>query len=188
MPLAVTLRLDDKTAVPVERMWRALAEQTGDDDALQLGYAPHLTLAVLPGANEIAEIEKASFELADNWDALPFTLAGFGIFPARSPAIWIAPVATEPLLARHEALCAALAPNPIDPHYRPGAWVPHITLSQGVRRVGPAVEAALSFWSGPIRGWADKVDLVRFRPVEILRSKTLPPPYRMDATAVVQNV
>jgi hypothetical protein len=32
---------------------------------------------------------------------------------------------------------------------------------------------ASSVWRGPIRGWADKVDLVRFRPIEILCSKAL---------------
>jgi 2'-5' RNA ligase len=173
MPLAVTLRLDGETAVSVERIWQALAEQSGDDDALRLGYAPHLTLTIIPDADAITEVEKAVFELTDRWDALPLTLAGLGVFPAPSPVIWLAPVATEPLLARHEALYTALLPHPINPDYRPRAWVPHVTLSRGTRWVGRAVEVALSVWSGPIRGWGDRVDLVRFQPVEILRSQPL---------------
>jgi hypothetical protein len=31
----------------------------------------------------------------------------------------------------------------------------------------------LSVWRGPIRGWADRVDLVQFHPLEILLSKAL---------------
>src|SRR5689334_819472 len=58
-------------------------------------------------------------------------------------------------------------------YYCPGAWVPHITLSHGTRSVARAIEVASSLWSGPIKGWADRVDLVRFHPVEVLRSKIL---------------
>jgi 2'-5' RNA ligase len=174
MPLAVTLHLDDETAVAVERMWRALAEQGGDDDALRLGYAPHLTFAVMPDAPANADIEKAAFDLADNWDALPLTLASFGVFPASPPAVCVAPVVTEQLLAHHANLHAALLSNPIDPHYHSGAWVPHVTLSQGASSVARVIDGASSVWCGPIRGWGDRVDLVRFRPVKILRS-TAPP-------------
>jgi 2'-5' RNA ligase len=174
MPLAITLRLDDETAAAVERLWRALAEQTGDDDAMRLGYAPHITLAVIPDVDAIADVEKTMFELADGWDALPLTLAGLGVFPASPPVIWAAPVATEPLLTRQTALHDALAPNFVDPYYRPGMWVPHVTLSDNPRSVTRALEVALSVWSGPVRGWTDRVDLVRFRPVEILFSKALP--------------
>jgi hypothetical protein len=63
MAFAVTLRLDDETAAPVEQSWRALADRTGDDDALRLGYAPHLTFAVLPDSIAIAAIKEVVFEL-----------------------------------------------------------------------------------------------------------------------------
>jgi 2'-5' RNA ligase len=100
-------------------------------------------------------------------------LAGFGVFPVSPPVIWVAPVVTEQLLARHATLYAALVPNSVDPHYHPGAWVPHVTLSQGAQSVAHAIEVASSVWPGPIRGCGDRVDLVRFRPVEILCSKAL---------------
>jgi len=175
MPLAVTLRLDDGTAGSVTRICHALAEQTGDDNALRLGYAPHITLAVLPDNVAIATIETMVFELLDTWDALPLTLAGFGVFPMPPPVMWMIPVATQPLLARHGALHSALAPHAVDPHYRPGAWVPHLTLSRGTRSVARAIDVASSLWGGPIKGWADRVDLVQFDPVDVVRSKTLRP-------------
>jgi 2'-5' RNA ligase len=173
MPLAVTLRLDDETAAAVKRMWHALAEQTGDDDALRLGYAPHLTLALMPDDSSAADAERVVLDLAGTWNALPLTLAGFGVFPASPPVIWVAPVVTGSLLAYQSALHAALHPIPIDAHYHVGAWVPHVTLTQGAKSSARAVEAVSSVWSGPIGGIGDRVELVRFHPVEILCSTVL---------------
>ena len=176
MPYAVVLCLDDDASARVERLWRALAEQAGDDDALRLGYPPHLTLAVLDEAAPADRVEEAAFRLARGWDALPVTLAGLGVFPGSPPVVWAAPVVTERLLARHAALQAALAPLPVHPHYRPGAWVPHVTLSQqGQSTAGRAVEVAASVWDGPIGGRLDRIDLVRFHPVMVLRGEALPP-------------
>ena len=98
MPYAVTLPLDAAAAAHVERMWRALADQAGDDDALRLGYAPHITLAVLPDAVRAEDIENAVLGVAGDWDALSTVFAGFGVFPGAPPVIWAAPVVTKGLL------------------------------------------------------------------------------------------
>jgi 2'-5' RNA ligase len=154
-------------------VWCALAEQAGNDGAIRLGYAPHVTLAILPDVAPAA-IEAATFRAAAGWDALPLTLAGLGVFPGTPPVVWAAPVVTERLLARQAALCAALAPLPVQPHYRPGACAPHVTLS----RSGPAsatriIEVASAVWVGPIGGRLEWIELVRFRPVELLRTQPL---------------
>jgi hypothetical protein len=51
MQFAITLRLDPISAVPIEAMWRRLAADGIDADRLQLGYAPHITLAIYPDVN-----------------------------------------------------------------------------------------------------------------------------------------
>jgi hypothetical protein len=51
--------LDAEAADRVRRLWQALAEQAGADDAIRLGYVPHLTLAVLPGEAPISAVEEA---------------------------------------------------------------------------------------------------------------------------------
>ena len=48
MAYAITLRLDASAAPLVVSMWNELAARGVSDDAMQLGYPPHLTLAVLP--------------------------------------------------------------------------------------------------------------------------------------------
>lgn len=175
VPYAVTLRLDPTSAVRVERIWRAIADLVGEDHALQLGYGPHLTLTVLPDSAPAKVVEAAVFQAARTWNTLPLVLVGLGVFPGPHPVLWAVPVVTDALLAQHEALHAALGPLPVYPHYRPGAWVPHVTLTaEGRSPAAQILDAALSVWDGPIEGQFDRVELVRFRPVAVLRSKILP--------------
>jgi hypothetical protein len=115
MPYAVTLRLDPAAAARVERIWHALADLIGEDDALRLGYPPHLTLAVLPDTAPAPSVEAAVLRMAAAWDALPVTLTGLAVFPGTPPVLWAAPVPSDGLLARHGMLHAALALLPVYP-------------------------------------------------------------------------
>jgi 2'-5' RNA ligase len=176
MPYAVTLRLDPAAAARVERMWHALADLTGEDDALRLGYPPHLTLAVLPDTVPAPSVEAAVLRMAAAWDVLPVTLAGLAVFPGTPPVLWAAPVPSTSLLARHGMLHAALAPLPVHPHYRPGGWVPHVTLAaEGRSPAATMLNAALSAWEAPIEGYLGRIEFVRFRPVVVLHGEDLPP-------------
>ena len=169
MPFAITLRLDPMTAVPIEAMWRKLATDGFDADRYQLGYAPHITLAIYPNETSIDRLRSALEDTCRNWEALPIRFAGLGAFPGEGAVLWAVPAVTAELLARHQAIQAALADLEVHPHYRPGAWVPHVTLSGPLPNPGPALMALLSNWE-PITGLLDRVDLVRFCPVEILQS------------------
>jgi 2'-5' RNA ligase len=174
MPYAVTLPLDPLAAVHIQRMWRVLAEQTGADDAIRLGYVPHITLAVLPDTVPVTELEEAAFHGAENWASLSVILAGLGVFPGTPPVIWVAPVVTASLLANHASLLASIAPFTVDLHYHPGRWVPHVTLSRkGLPSAARGVEVVTPVWDGPIAARLERVELVRFRPVKVLRSATL---------------
>jgi 2'-5' RNA ligase len=175
MPYAVTLPLDGAAAAHIRRMWCALAEQAGADDAIRLGYVPHVTLAVLPNEAPISEVEEAVFRVVAGWATLSVVLAGFGVFPSAPPVVWAVPIVTAGLLARHASLCADLACFGIHPHYRPGHWVPHVTLSQEGPSSARAIEVVTSTWDGPIGARLERVELVRFLPVEVLRSQPLKP-------------
>src|SRR3954453_259018 len=178
MPYAVTLLLDGGAAAHIRQMWRALAEQAGADDAIRLGYVPHVShvsLAVLPDEVPISEVEETVSRAVEGWIPLSMVLAGFGVFPGIPPVIWAAPVVTAGLLARHASLCAALAGFAIQPHYRPGHWVPHVTLSQDAPSAARAIEVVTAAWDGPVAARLDRVELVRFPPVAVLRSHRLDP-------------
>jgi hypothetical protein len=48
MPFAITLCLDPASAAFIERLWHGLAAQDIDTDRRDLGYTPHITLAIYP--------------------------------------------------------------------------------------------------------------------------------------------
>ncbi len=48
-------------------------------------------------------------------------------------------------------------------------WVPHVTLSGFLPDPGLALTTLLSVWQ-PLTGLLDQVDLLRFRPVDVLQS------------------
>jgi 2'-5' RNA ligase len=173
MPFAITLRLDQISAVPIEAMWRRLAAEGIDADRDQLGYAPHITLAIYPDDAPVSRLRSALDDACRNWEALPVRLSALGAFPGDGTVLWAVPVVTAELLARHQAIQAALPDLDVDPHYRPGAWVPHVTLSGALAHPEPALAALMTDWK-PITGFLDRVDLVRFRPVEVLQSLSCP--------------
>jgi 2'-5' RNA ligase len=175
MPYAITLRLDSPSALAIETMWHILDEAGFDAKGPRIAYPPHVTLAIFPDDTPeeplVACVEWCSAE----WTALPFNLSGFGVFPGPSPILWAAPVVTAALLARHAEVHAALPGLDADAHYRPGAWVPHITLTTTANDPGAAIFALLSSWQ-PVSGLLDRLDLVRFPPVAVVRSHALTAP------------
>ena len=172
MPLAVTLRLDDAAAGPIAAMWRALAEAGVDDGCLRLGYPPHVTMAIWPDEAPVESLAAAAERFGAEWDALPLALAGFGVFPGAPAVLWAAPVVTETLLARQAALVAAVGESHCHEHYRPGRWVPHVTLGH-THAPGRALEVLAPLWRAALPGRLHKLDAVRFRPVAVLRSLQL---------------
>ncbi len=159
-------------AAPVLAMWRALAESGVDDDCLRLGYPPHVTLAVWPEEAPVGPLDAAVARCGAEWGALSVAFAGFGVFPGTPAVVWAAPVVTEALLARQAALVAAVPGVPCHEHFRPGHWVPHVTLGQ-TDAPGRALEALAPLWRGAVSGWLYGIDAVRFRPVVVLRSLPL---------------
>jgi 2'-5' RNA ligase len=172
MPFAITLRLDPVSAATIEGMWLALAGAGIDTDRRDLGYGPHITLGIYPEDIETGLLRTAVRQVAADRRTIPIALSGIGVFPGPTSILWAAPVVTTDLLAWHAAIHAALPDLTVHPHYRPGAWVPHVTLSGAVRDAGRALSALLASWR-PIDGMLDRAELVRFRPVEVLRSEAL---------------
>ncbi|MCO6418683.1 2'-5' RNA ligase family protein [Siccirubricoccus sp. KC 17139] len=103
--------------------------------------------------------------LAARTPKLELRLAGFGVFPGG--VLWVAPVVTQALLACHGALHAALPGLECHAHYRPGAWVPHVTLSaQAVAEAAlPVVQPMLPVGVGCV---LEALELVAFPPVRQL--------------------
>jgi 2'-5' RNA ligase len=174
MPYAITLRVAEPAATQLEHMQRTIADEIGDHRIVELGYPPHVTLAVLSDSAAAEAVEDSVLRVVEDWNALPIVLGGLGLFPGPASTIWAAPATTEQLLACHEKLIAALGLYRVHSHYAIGAWVPHVTLSQADQALAArAIETATALWLGPIECQLDQVDLVRFSPTVVLRSVPL---------------
>src|ERR1700722_18280456 len=172
MPYAITLLLDTEAAALVVAMWEALAARGVSADALQLGYPPHVTLAVFPDSADLERLLRATREYATQWHRLPFELVSLGLFPGIPATLFLAPVVTPALLERHAGLLRCVATERVDPHYEVGHWVPHVTLAGGLANP-PAAVAAVDPSRLPINCTLDRLEVVRFRPIAILASHRL---------------
>jgi len=172
MPYAVTLRLDTAGAAAIGRLWDALAT-VGIEDTLALGYVPHVTLGIWPDASDAKPLQRAAAKAAASKTTPWVTFAAIGTFPGNPAALFAAPVVTTELLRWHADLVDELPPP--HPHYRPDAWIAHVTLTKGLAGPGGAAAAlalVAPLWA-PFRCRLDRVDLVRFRPVDVLWSQAL---------------
>jgi 2'-5' RNA ligase len=172
MPHAITLRLAEADCAPVTALLDRLAAAGIADDLLQLGYAPHITLAVYPDDADASALAATAAALSVQWKMLRVRIAGLGIF-ANSPAVlYLAPVVTSALLVRHAQL---LARHPAAGHSASGAWVPHVTLSAALAAPSglAAAVATVSPVFAPFEAALDRIDLIRFAPVDVLFSGAL---------------
>ncbi|MGK9171511.1 2'-5' RNA ligase family protein [Inquilinus limosus] len=176
MPFAVHLDLDPLSAAALAPLIEAV--ERADCDAMtppRAEVTPHVTLGVyerlVPAA---AAVSLQRF--ADGQAALGIQLASLGLFPGPPAVLFAAPVISAELLALHRAYHQATwAAGPrCWAHYLPGAWVPHVTLGEGLRpaTVPLAVGNAIAAWQ-PRPAVLNKISLVRFHPVEVLWSGAL---------------
>ena len=175
MSYAITLGLDANAASRVVAMWQTLAARGVADDAIALGYPPHLTLSVFPDTADSTSLLAAARTYSERRRPLTITLASLGLFPGTPAGIFLAPVATEALATHHRALLTSLAGETVDPHYRPANWVPHVTLARDASDPAAAV-AALHPLNLPIAAVLGTIEVVRFRPVQVLASHRLAGP------------
>lgn len=164
MPVALTLRLSEETAAPV----LALADRFGP----RPDYPPHVTLAILQGDETESVAVAAAARLATGWSAQPLSLAGLGLFPGPPAVLFLLPVVTPLLLARHGELLALLPEAALHPHSRSDAWVPHVTLAADL--VDPAAAfGRLGALPLPLPALLDRLEVIRFPPARILATRTL---------------
>lgn len=133
MGLTVCWLPDDVADAVVRRLWDRL-EQAGVPTLRSHTHGrhvPHLTLASLTFADADAVFAALS-ELAQG-PTVQVRFDALGVF--RRSRCWLAPAVSEQMLARQAAVvAAALATGAaLHPHYRTGAWLPHLTLAPRLR-------------------------------------------------------
>jgi 2'-5' RNA ligase len=90
--------------------------------------------------------------------------------------LFLGPVVTEELLALHRHFHDAFASfaGSCGEHYRPGLWVPHVTLAINaeIAALQKAIAEVAEHWT-PASMQLDAIRLIRFRPVQTIYRSAL---------------
>jgi hypothetical protein len=127
--LSVCLLLDDEAERAVRRLWDRLE----DDGVRTLAtythgrHVPHLTLADV-GVAPLDEVLDDVVARSLPTTPIPVVFGAIGTFTRTRCSLL--PAVSPPLLDRQSATVDALLGTglPVGPHYRPGSWLPHLTL------------------------------------------------------------
>jgi hypothetical protein len=152
--LAVCLLFDPETDRAIRRLWSAL-EDVGIATLLShthRRHVPHLSYAVLRSF-DVDAVASVVGELPAG-PVLDLRFDAVGLFPRGRAALL--PTPTQTLLARQQALVAALNGTDGDLHrsYRPGHWIPHCSLTTGTSRELLPTAAVRAFDVLPLEGQA----------------------------------
>lgn len=134
MPYAVSLFLDEESSAIVTGIWRKLADMKVSESLFKANFRPHITL----GISEKLEIEpfrKYLTGFAGTHMVFPVILSSIGVFPAeRNGAVFFGVTPSPQLLQTHDDFTRSFGEfgDNIRKYYRPGHWVPHCTLADGI--------------------------------------------------------
>jgi 2'-5' RNA ligase len=131
--LSVCLLLDDAADRAVRRLWARL-EEAGVPTLLTHTHGrhlPHLTLASLTSCD--LDAVRSALTALPPAEPLPTRFEALGMF--RRSRCWLAPTVTPGLLLRQEAAARAVSEAGAEVHraYRPGDWLPHLTVAPRLR-------------------------------------------------------
>ncbi|MBK3410552.1 MAG UNVERIFIED_CONTAM: 2'-5' RNA ligase family protein [Methylobacterium ajmalii] len=134
MGFAISMRSDHPSAGIVRALWDVVQQFEDRPSMSLLGYPPHVTLAIYDGeVVEENEVRRALDEASRDIGALTLTFDAIRSFDGPPMVLWASPRPNVVLRKVHEAIHATIDPMSCRPHYRPGTWKPHCTLSTQVR-------------------------------------------------------
>ncbi|MBE0696890.1 MAG: 2'-5' RNA ligase family protein [Anaerolineaceae bacterium] len=133
MPCGAILTLDPQTDLAVREMWQLIEIAGLPSMMLQYDYPPHLTLAVCEDMDLDGLIAHLPSFIAA-FPPLQVDFPGVGVFSNIDPVVYLTVSRSPDLTSLHAAfwdLIGAYSSN-LSQYYHPRAWVPHITLDQGM--------------------------------------------------------
>ena len=167
MGYAVELFLEDAAAGAI----RELFELTNSLMS-RLEASPHVSLSVFDNVDtpKLVDVVRS---FAGETHAFNIRLSSIGLFPGEENVVFLAPVVTTELLTLHKRFHARLETAGLrsEPHYLPGAWVPHctITMEEPLPRTLDTIRA---IHAKKVLGeyLVSHIHVVEFRPVVSLAS------------------
>lgn len=138
MGYAIELNFDKKTSNKLKKLWTALKHYEICGFMAEHSKLPHLALIVFDNDVEFAEddIEKIVTDFFVKEPAFELDITSIVIFPGSGNGVFLNPIVTPRLLDCHERLykrmCDEGYEKYISEHYKPGKWVPHVTMTMNI--------------------------------------------------------
>lgn len=104
--LVVELLFDEHTEGVVRHLWSTLADGARNGLSVPSGGRPHLTVTTYERL-DLAEFEQPLRTFAATRRAIDVEFASLGLFPGRTPVMFLAPIVTTGLLKLHREFSAA---------------------------------------------------------------------------------
>jgi 2'-5' RNA ligase len=178
---AVSLLFNSSLAEIVSERWMRLTDADVSRSMPDLGYPPHVTLAVYDTLK--ADVAIAALDrIFENVDQMAVTLTNVTTFGGGSGVLYAA-LASSPDLMRLQAKAAAAIGEVCRPYYQTGSWTPHCTLATGIDNTNlDRAKAILERDWRPLTGVFETATLVEFIPVTVIKRWTLVRPVRSTRT------
>jgi 2'-5' RNA ligase len=163
MACAVSLLLSAGLTDAVSEHWHRLADAGLSRSMLELGYPPHVTLAVHDDLD--ARVAAAALDdVLRRVSRFEVTLTGVATFGSGSGVCYAALAPSPGLHRLHETVLTATG-GTCRPHYQSGRWTPHCTLAMGLTDGDMTRAQDLLAQNWPLAGSFEAADLVEFPPI-----------------------
>jgi 2'-5' RNA ligase len=181
MAYAVNLLFNSSLANVVSERWTWLANADVSRSMLDLGYPPHVTLAVYDALR--VDVATAALDrVFENVDQMAVTLTNITTFGDGSDVVYAALDSSPDLMLLHTVVAAAVG-EVSRPHYQTNSWTPHCTLATGLDDANlDRAKAILERDWRPQTGVFEAATLVEFIPVTGIKRWTLVRPVHSNRT------
>jgi 2'-5' RNA ligase len=134
MGYAIVLFFDPASCRRVEELQDGISHPAGLPATGNARPRPHITLALFDALETTDPADKILRNISHSVFPFEIKLESIGWFPTKEGVIFLAPVVTRQLLDVHGHLHRMLDGEGLIsvPHYQPGKWVPHCTISTGL--------------------------------------------------------
>ena len=166
MECGAALYFDKTTDAAIRGLWQVIEDAGLHSGMLRLNYPPHLTILTCEDS-DLPALSLALNDFLANHPPIEISFHSLGVFNSLNGIVYLAPVPSLALLRFHAALWKIAEPFLINPSplYRPGAWVPHVTLNMDIpsAQTGAVINTLLSA-NLPRRGLLTSLFVAEFGP------------------------
>ncbi|MCB2178882.1 2'-5' RNA ligase family protein [bacterium] len=126
---AVVAMFDELNTARVKGMWSQLAVECGLK-AINATPFPHFSFHIAQ-SYDLEALDVQLRQIAAQTPPFSVRTTGLSVFTGPEPVVYVSLVASQPLLILHQRLWEQTSSlgERVSGHYRPGYWVPHITLA-----------------------------------------------------------